>query len=85
VREGAVFQNGYKSQTANKLLDQEVAEQNQLDREKLLENLQTVIAHDVPVLPSWQGHQTVVAGKDVQNVAASLNPLFFLYFSPLEK
>ena len=85
VREGAVFQNGYKSQTANKLLDQETAEQNQLDREELLENLQTVIAHDVPVLPSWQGHQTVVAGKDLQNVAAALNPLTFLYFSPLEK
>ena len=44
VREGAVFQNAYRSQTANRLMDQEIAEQNQLDREKLLESLQGVLA-----------------------------------------
>jgi peptide/nickel transport system substrate-binding protein len=85
VRDGAIYQNGYKSQTANRLMDQEIAEQNQLDREALLENLQGVLANDVPVLPTWQGRSTVVAGKDVQNVAATLNPLSFVYFSPLQK
>jgi peptide/nickel transport system substrate-binding protein len=85
VRDGAIYQDGYKSQTANKLMDQEIAEQNQLDREALLGNLQGVLANDVPVVPTWQGRSTVVAGKDVQNVAATLNPLSFLYFSPLKK
>jgi peptide/nickel transport system substrate-binding protein len=85
VREGAVFQNAYRSQNANKLMDQEIAEQNQLDREELLENLQRMLAHDVPALPTWQGRQTVAAGKDVENVGASLNPLSFVYFSPLRK
>ncbi|QNE17053.1 ABC transporter substrate-binding protein [Kribbella qitaiheensis] len=85
VREGAVFQNAYRSQNANKLMDQEIAEQNQLDREELLENLQRVLAHDVPALPSWQGRLTVVAGKDIKNVAATLNPLSFVYFSSLRK
>jgi peptide/nickel transport system substrate-binding protein len=85
VREGAVFQNAYRSQNANKLMDQEIAEQNQLDREDLLENLQRVLAHDVPALPTWQGRLTVAAGKDIQNVGASLNPLSFVYFSPLRK
>jgi peptide/nickel transport system substrate-binding protein len=85
VRDGAIFQNGYKSPTATKLMDQEVAAQNQLDREALLENLQGVLARDVPVLPTWQGRSTVVAGKGVQNVAAMLNPLSSVYFSPLRK
>jgi peptide/nickel transport system substrate-binding protein len=85
VREGAVFQNAYRSQTANKLMDQEIAEQNQLDRERLLENLQGVLAHDVPALPTWQGRLTVVAGRDVENVAGTLNPLCFVYFSALRK
>lgn len=85
VRDGALYQNGYKSQTANKLLDQAVASQNQLEREELLENLQGVLAHDAPVVPSWQGRLTVVAGKDLQNVAATLNPLSFVYFSALKK
>jgi peptide/nickel transport system substrate-binding protein len=85
VREGAVFQNAYRSQTANKLMDQEIAEQNQLDRERLLESLQGVLAHDVPALPTWQGRLTVVAGRDVQNVGATLNPLSFVYFSALRK
>jgi peptide/nickel transport system substrate-binding protein len=85
VREGAVFQNAYRSQTANKLMDQEIAEQNGLERDKLLETLQGVLAHDVPALPTWQGRLTVVAGRDVQNVEATLDPLSFVYFSPLRK
>jgi peptide/nickel transport system substrate-binding protein len=85
IRDGGAYQNGYRSSAANKLLDQEIAEQNQLDREELLKNLQSLLAQDAPVLPTWQGRTTVVAGKDVQNVDESLNPLSFLYFSPLQK
>jgi peptide/nickel transport system substrate-binding protein len=51
----------------------------------LLETLQGVLAHDVPALPIWQGRLTVVAGRDVQNVEATLDPLSFVYFSPLRK
>jgi peptide/nickel transport system substrate-binding protein len=85
VRDSGLYQNGYKSQTANKVLDQEVAAQNQLDREELLANAQGVIAHDAPVLPSWQGRFTVVAGKGLENVAATLNQLSYLSFSALKK
>jgi peptide/nickel transport system substrate-binding protein len=37
------------------------------------------------VVPSWQGRLTVVAGKSVEHVDKALNPLSFLYFSPLRK
>jgi peptide/nickel transport system substrate-binding protein len=85
LRDGAEYQNGYRSAAANKLLDQEIAEQNQLDREKTLQSLQTLIAQEVPVIPVWQGRTPVVAAKAVENVDEALNPLSFLYFSPLRK
>ncbi|WP_433003146.1 ABC transporter substrate-binding protein [Kribbella sp. CA-294648] len=85
VRESGQFQNGYRSTAANKLLDQEIAEQNQLEREASLTDLQNLLAQDSPVVPSWQGRLTVVAGKSVEHVDKALNPLSFLYFSPLRK
>lgn len=85
VRDGGVYQNGYRSATANKLLDQEIAEQNQLDREKTLQSLQTLIAQDAPVIPVWQARTTVVAGKDMENLDKALHPLGSLSFSPVHR
>lgn len=85
VKEGGLYQNGYKSQTAGRLLDGEVSSQNQLDREDILMELQSVVAHDAPVIPTWQGRLTVVAGKDLRNVADTLNPLYAVYYSRLQK
>ena len=83
VRTGAVFNNGYRSAAATALLEQETTEQNGLERDELLGQLQGVVAKEVPVVPSWQGRLTVVAGKNLENVATALNPLSFLYLSGL--
>ncbi|MEI8412065.1 MULTISPECIES: ABC transporter substrate-binding protein [unclassified Kribbella] len=83
VRTGAVFNNGYRSSAATGLLEQETTEQNGLEREELLGQLQGVLASDAPVIPVWQGRFTVVAGKNLENVATALNPLSFLYLSGL--
>ncbi len=85
VRTGAVFQNGYRSAAATALLQQETTEQNGLERDHLLGQLQGVIAQDAPVIPTWQGRLTVVAGKDIENISPALNPLSFLYLSGLRK
>jgi len=85
LRDGGLYQNGYRSAAATRLLDQEIAAQNPLDREESLKSLQSLIAQEVPVIPTWQGHLTVVAGKDVRNVAEAANPLSFVYFSGLRK
>jgi peptide/nickel transport system substrate-binding protein len=85
VRSGAVFNNGYKSTAAATLLEQETTEQNGLERDKLLGQLQGVLAKDAPVIPSWQGRLTVVAAKDLENVPEALNPLSFLYLSGLRR
>jgi peptide/nickel transport system substrate-binding protein len=77
------FQNGYRSAAATKLLQQERTEQNGVKRDELIGQLQSVIANEVPVIPSWQARIAVVAGKDVQNVQAAIDPLSFLYLSGL--
>ncbi|MFC9689021.1 ABC transporter substrate-binding protein [Kribbella sp. NPDC056951] len=79
------FPNGYRSAAATKLLQQERAEQNGIKRAELLEQLQGVFAREVPVVPTWQGRLSVVAGKDVQNVSGALDPLAFLHLSGLRK
>jgi peptide/nickel transport system substrate-binding protein len=85
VRDGGLFQNGYRNSAANKLMDQQIAEQNQLEREALLTDLQNLLAQEAPVIPVWQGRLTVVAGQDLENVGKTLDPLSFVYFSPLRK
>jgi peptide/nickel transport system substrate-binding protein len=85
VKDGATFQNGYKSQTATKLLDSEAASQYQSERDNAFGELQSVLAHDVPVLPLWHSRTAVVAAKDVRNGQEILNPLATACFSPLRK
>ena len=85
LRDGGLYQNGYRSAAATKLLDQEIAEQNQLDREESLKSLQLLVAQEAPVIPTWQGQLPVVAAKGLQNVAEAANPLSFVYFSGLRK
>ncbi|MFF1819861.1 ABC transporter substrate-binding protein [Kribbella sp. NPDC058245] len=79
------FPNGYRSAAAMKLLQQERSEQNGIKRAELLEQLQGVFAREVPVLPTWQGRLSVVAGQDVQNLSGALDPLAFLHLSGLRK
>jgi peptide/nickel transport system substrate-binding protein len=85
VKDGSSFQNGYRSQTATKLLESEAASQNQGKRDGAFGELQSVLAHDVPVLPLWQSRTAVVASKDIRNGQEVLNPLAAACFSPLQK
>jgi peptide/nickel transport system substrate-binding protein len=85
VKDGGFYQNGYKSQLANRLLELETGSQNQVDRDATFRDLQTLVANDVPAIPTWQGRMSVVAGKDVKNVLETLNPLFYFYYSYLSK
>ncbi|HWD77343.1 MAG TPA: ABC transporter substrate-binding protein [Kribbella sp.] len=79
------LQNGYRSAVAAKLLQQERTEQNGLKRDDLIGQLQGVIAHDVPVIPIWQGRVSVAAVKDVENVKTAPDPLSFLYLAGLRR
>jgi peptide/nickel transport system substrate-binding protein len=85
VATDGAFQNGYRSASASKLLQQEQTEQNGLERGDLVGQLQGVLAHDAPVIPSWQGRLAVVAGHDVENISAAVDPLSFLHLSVLRK
>ncbi|WP_328993762.1 ABC transporter substrate-binding protein [Kribbella sp. NBC_01245] len=85
LKDGGFYQNGYKSQLANRLIELEVGSQNNVDRDSTFRDLQTLVANDVPAIPIWQGRMSVVAGKDVKNVLETLNPLFYFYYSYLTK
>lgn len=85
VATNGVFQTGYRSAAASKLLQQERTEQNGLKRDDLVGQLQGVLAKEAPVIPSWQGRLTVVAGKDLENIPAAVDPLSFLHLSTLRK
>ena len=67
------------------MLDSEADSKNQSERDDAFGELQSVLAHDVPVLPIWQSLTAVVAGKDVRNGQEILNPLAVPCFSPLRK
>jgi len=70
---------------ATKLLQQQRTEQNGLKRDELIGQLQTVIAREVPVIPSWQGRLAVVAHNDIENVQPAIDPLSFVYFSGMRR
>lgn len=79
------LQYGYRSAGASKLLQQEQTEQNGLKRDDLVGQLQGVLAKEAPMIPTWQGQLSVVAGKDVENIPAAVDPLSFLHLSALRK
>jgi len=85
VATDGAYVNGYRSASATKLLQQERTEQNGLKRDDLIGQLQGVIAREAPVIPSWQGRLAVVAGKDVENVTAAVDPLSFLHLSAVRR
>lgn len=85
LRDGAPFQNGYKSAPAARLRDSEVTSQNQIDREATLAELQELLAREAPVIPTWQGRITAVAAPAVQHVEDALSPFSVVYYSPLRK
>jgi peptide/nickel transport system substrate-binding protein len=85
VATDGAYVNGYRSASATKLLQQERTEQNGLKRDDLIGQLQGVIAREAPVIPSWQGRLAVIAGKDVENVTAAVDPLSFLHLSAVRR
>jgi peptide/nickel transport system substrate-binding protein len=64
---------GYTTETANKLIDDELAETDPDKRNEILGQLQDIIADDVPIIPSWNGKNTAVALPEVKGVLETLD------------
>ncbi|MDR7254412.1 peptide/nickel transport system substrate-binding protein [Nocardioides sp. BE266] len=78
--DGGFFQNGYQSDEANKLVDEEQGTDDQATREEAFGKLQDLAAEDVPFIPSWVGQNTGVYGAGMEGVEDTLDPAFIFRF-----
>lgn len=79
------LQSHYSDATTDKLLDQERTMKNGAARDKVLAQIQTRIATQVPILPLLTGSQVAVAGTDIKGVGSTLDPTFRFRFTSLSK
>ncbi len=85
VVDGGFYANGYSSKQANSLVAQEQATSDQGQREQIFQQLQALVAKDVPLIPSWVGKNVAVAGPGMQGVADTLDPSFIFRFWKITK
>jgi peptide/nickel transport system substrate-binding protein len=85
IRDGGFYANHYHNAKVNKLLDAELATTNKAKRDQIFGQLQDIVAHDVPLIPSWNGQNVAVAGTDMQGVAATLDPTYIFRFWMISK
>ncbi|NPA05464.1 MAG: peptide ABC transporter substrate-binding protein [Crenarchaeota archaeon] len=73
---------GYSNPKVDKLLDEAAVLTNKAERAKLYEEVQKILAHDIPFIPLLQGKLFVVVRKDVRGVKIGppmLMPYYTLY------
>lgn len=80
VVDGGFFQNGYSNPDANELVTTEQGESDPAAREEAFEELQRIIAEDVPFMPSWVGQNTGIYRPEMQGVEDTLDPSFIFRF-----
>ena len=83
--DGGFYANNYTSKQANDLVAQEQATSDPAAREKVITQLQQLVAEDVPVVPSWVGKNVAVAGPKMQGVQDTLDPAFIFRFWTVSK
>ncbi|MBE9077713.1 peptide ABC transporter substrate-binding protein [Romeria aff. gracilis LEGE 07310] len=79
--EGATQGNGsfYYSDQANELLSEQSAELDESKRDELFEDLQQLMAEDVPYIPLWQNKDYVFAQSGIEGVGIEPNQQFLLW------
>ncbi len=80
VVDGGFFQNGYSNPTANDLVATEQGASDPAEREAAFEELQQIIAEDVPFMPSWVGQNTGIYRPGMEGVEDTLDPSFIFRF-----
>ena len=80
---GSFLAQHFNDPEINKLIEEQRSEPDEAKRKKLLGEVQTKVAEQLPTLPFLQGAQVAVAGKDVQGII--LDPSFKLHMSAIHK
>ncbi len=85
VVDGGFFQNGYSNPKVNDLVVQEQGETDPAAREKILGELQDIVANDVPLVPSWNGKNVAVALPGMKGVADTLDATYIFRMWSISK
>lgn len=85
LRDGGFYANGYSSDEVNNLLDEELAETDEAQREEIIQELQDIVAEDVPLIPSWNGQNVAVASDAMEGVEETLDPTYIFRFWEITK
>lgn len=84
-KEGATVGQGsfYFSEKMNQLIDQQRQEQDSSKRQKIFEEIQNLLAQDVPFIPLWQRKEYAFARPDIEGVR--LEPTQAMPFASLSR
>jgi peptide/nickel transport system substrate-binding protein len=74
--DGGFYENNYSSKQVNQLVAKEQGTSNDATRQRTFQQLQQIVAEDVPVVPSWVGKNTAVVAPGMQGVEETLDPAF---------
>jgi peptide/nickel transport system substrate-binding protein len=74
--DGGFFANNYSSQQVNQLVAKEQGSSKEAVREQTFQQLQQIVAEDVPLIPSWVGKNVAVVGPGMKGVEETLDPAF---------
>ncbi len=83
--DGGFYANNYSNPKVNELIAKEQATADPAEREPLIEELQQIVAEDVPVIPSWVGQNVAVAGDGMEGVEETLDPSFIFRLWEISK
>jgi peptide/nickel transport system substrate-binding protein len=77
--------NHYDNPAIDTLIQQEVTTKDPGARQKLVEQIQTDVAKDLPTVPYLQGSQVAVVGKNVSGTKETLDAAFKFRYAVLSK
>ncbi|MDR2538232.1 MAG: ABC transporter substrate-binding protein [Bifidobacteriaceae bacterium] len=80
-----ILNNGYYNEEVDNLISAEQTELDQTKRISILEEIQTLVAQDVPILPLLQGDQIAVVRANIEGADKILDPAFKFTFGYLTK
>jgi peptide/nickel transport system substrate-binding protein len=83
--DGGFYANNYSNEEVNELIAAEQASSDPAEREQVFEELQTITAEDVPLIPSWVGKNVAVVGPGVSGVQETLDPAFIFRYWMISK
>ncbi|HEX2176298.1 MAG TPA: ABC transporter substrate-binding protein [Nocardioidaceae bacterium] len=74
--DGGFYENNYSNPQVNQLVAKEQGASEDAVREQTFQQLQRIVAEDVPLIPSWVGKNTAVVNPAMQGVEETLDPSF---------